>query len=70
MSTIIDFSQIPFLSKEYFHPPPNSLSSSMNGLISYTGAYMLSHFSHVQLFATLWIIACQAPLSMGFSRQE
>ena len=31
---------------------------------------MLSHFSHVQLFVTLWIVACQAPLSMGFSRQE
>ena len=26
--------------------------------------------SHVQLFATPWTIACQAPLSMGFSRQE
>ena len=31
---------------------------------------MLSHFSRVQLFVTLWAIACQAPLSMGFSRQE
>ena len=31
---------------------------------------MLSHFSHVQLFATLWNVAHQAPLSMGFSRQE
>ena len=31
---------------------------------------MLSHFSHVWFFATLWTIACQAPLSMGFSRQE
>ena len=31
---------------------------------------MLSHSSHVQLFMTLWTIACQAPLSMGFSRQE
>ena len=31
---------------------------------------MLSHFSHVQLFANLWTIARQAPLSMGFSRQE
>ena len=31
---------------------------------------MLTHFSHVQLFATLWIVVCQAPLSMGFSRQE
>ena len=30
----------------------------------------LSLFSHVQLFVTLWTVACQAPLSMGFSRQE
>ena len=27
-------------------------------------------FSCVQLFATLWTVAHQAPLSMGFSRQE
>ena len=26
--------------------------------------------SHVQLFATLWTVAYQASLSMGFSRQE
>ena len=26
--------------------------------------------SHVRLFATLWTVAHQAPLSMGFSRQE
>ena len=26
---------------------------------------MLSHFSHVWLFATLWTVACQVPLSMG-----
>ena len=32
--------------------------------------YMLSHFSHFRLFATLWTIALQAPPSMGFSRQE
>ena len=25
---------------------------------------MLSHFSDVQFFATLWTVACQAPLSM------
>ena len=31
---------------------------------------VLSCFSCVQLFTTLWTIACQAPLSMGFSRQE
>ena len=29
-----------------------------------------SLFSCVQLFAILWIVACQVPLSMGFSRQE
>ena len=26
--------------------------------------------SHVRLFATPWTVACQAPLSMEFSRQE
>ena len=31
---------------------------------------MLSHFSHVWLFASLWTVVCQAPPSMGFSRQE
>ena len=31
---------------------------------------MLGCFNHVQHFATLWTVACQAPLSMGFSRQE
>ena len=27
-------------------------------------------FSRVRLFATLWTVAHQVPLSMGFSRQE
>ena len=27
-------------------------------------------FSLVQLFVTPWTVACQAPLSLGFSRQE
>ena len=31
---------------------------------------MLSHFSHVGLFATPRTVAYQAPLSMGVSRQE
>ena len=31
---------------------------------------MLSAFSPVQLFVTLWTVACQAPLSMGFLSQE
>ena len=33
-------------------------------------AWMLSHFSHVQLFVTPWTVARQGPLSMGFPRQE
>ena len=31
---------------------------------------VLSNFSHVQLFVTLWTVAYQASLSMDFSRQE
>ena len=31
---------------------------------------LLSHFSHVRLFVTLWTVACQASLSTGISRQE
>ena len=33
-------------------------------------ACMLSHFLSVQLFATPWTVAHQAPLSMAFSRQK
>ena len=29
-----------------------------------------NHFSHVRLIVTQWAVAHQAPLSMGFSRQE
>ena len=35
-----------------------------------TYAWVLSCFSCVQLFATPWTVALQAPLSIGFSRQE
>ena len=38
-------------------------------LIHY-GACTLSHFSHVWVFVTLWTVAHQAPLSIGFSSQE
>ena len=33
-------------------------------------ACMLSRFSHVRLCVTLWTAPCQAPLSVGFSRQN
>ena len=39
------------------------------GLWVWIGA-VLSLFSCVRLFETLWTVACQAPLSMGFCRQE
>ena len=37
---------------------------------SYGCLCMLNHFSRVHLFAILWTIAHQAPLSMGFPWQE
>ena len=36
----------------------------------FSHACVLSHFSPVQLFVTLWTVAFQALVSMGFSRQE
>ena len=59
-------------------PPPGCLpfiSASGNSVVHFPvgvtlPTYLLSHFSRVQLFATPWIIGHQAPLSMGFSRQE
>ena len=35
----------------------------------YLHVCMLSHFSCVSLFATLWTVACLTPLCLGFSRQ-
>ena len=39
-------------------------------LLSVLHMYAKSDFSHLQLFETLRTVACQAPLSMGFSQQE
>ena len=42
------------------------------GLLHYHLSHqcVLSRFSHIQLFATLWTTTHQTPLSMEFSRQE
>ena len=52
-----------------FGPVPNHLA-----WIKYAHdvlcAWVLHRFSPVQLFATLSTVACQVPLSMGFSKQE
>ena len=37
---------------------------------THTCVCVLSRFSRIWLCATLWTIACQVPLSMGFSSQE
>ena len=48
-----------------------TLDKLMNFKITFTQSLcLLRGFSHVQLFGTPWTEACQAPLSMGFSRQE
>ena len=39
-------------------------------LLACMHACMISHFSCVRLFATLWTVAHQPPLSMGLTRQE
>ena len=38
--------------------------------LNYLSLFVLSCFSHVRPFATLWTVSLQAPLSMGFLRQE
>ena len=48
----------------------NSVVCYISVLPSDLHACTLSHFSRVQLFATLWTVANQGPLSMGFTRQE
>ena len=45
-------------------------SSLSVGLLTCHHVCVLSSFSRVQLFASLWTVACQAPLSMGSSRLE
>ena len=48
--------------------PPNLLSP--DSFLSVVCACLLSRFSHVQLFATLWTVTRQAPLAMGFSSKN
>ena len=43
------------------------LTINLNNFLPCVCAYSLSQ---VQLFETLWTVACQAPLSTEFSRQE
>ena len=47
-----------------------SFERSEWGFLFYERACVLSCFSHVRLFASLWTVALPIPLSMGFSRQQ
>ena len=53
-----------FNSSTWTHP------SFLSSLCSKASVCMLRRFRRVRLFVTLWTAAHQAPLSMGFSRQE
>ena len=51
---------------------PLEIFLALKSTLSHMGmcCVVLSRFSHVQLFATVWSIAFEAPPSIGFSRQE
>ena len=46
------------------------INQAICGFLPYVHACVPSNFSCVQHSATLWTVACQAPLSLGFSMQE
>ena len=62
-------------------PPPKNITSEkfpkrktveafgVNANLSVIQFSPVQLLSHVQLFVTLWTLACQVPLSVGFSRQ-
>ena len=64
------------LSREYMHARSSVLGwIEDTGSVSVSGCYIIEVcvlicFSCVRLFASLWTVARQAPLSMAFSRQE
>ena len=59
--------------------PQNIVELSKDGLLHYTSncqgvigplVVVVYSLSCAQLFATPWTVVCQAPVSMGFPRQE
>ena len=51
-------------------PRNQTFSTLLTALIQSNKHLLILMLSHVQLVPTPWTVACQAPLSMGFSRQE
>ena len=62
------WSGLPFPFPSPIPPLKRGISLSYKGLCAH--ARVLSCLSRAQLFATAWTAAHQAPLSLGFSRQE
>ena len=63
---------VPGIEKGLLHWQEDSFPSEPpeKPMMPYMCVCLVSRFSHVRFFSTLWTIARQAPLSMGFSRQE
>ena len=53
-----------------FHLKIEKVWKFQSQLLHQVCACVLSCFNRVRLFATMWTVACQAPLLMGFSQQE
>ena len=67
----VDWFDLPEVQGTLFSSTTQGTNSSVHCfLYGPTLTSVLSRFSCVQLFATPWTAACQASLSMGFSRQE
>ena len=66
LSPSVTIDSTPITTNQVFLLPLRSIPSPVHCI----PACMLSHFSHAPSFETLWTVAHQAPLSMGFSGQE
>ena len=70
--------ETPSLPSRCRHPSPSTpsppwpplMNKRQGALTGLQALFVLNHFSRVWLCATLWTVAYQASLSMGFSRQE
>ena len=67
-----DCDSLPRRGCSFLQQPPVTDPGPLQTLPSHNPpvACTLSCFSRVRLFATLWTVACQAAMSMAFSRQE
>ena len=52
----------------YVFCPGNLISENLRKIISYGGGDLIAKFSPALVIP--WTVACQAPLSLGFPRQE